>query len=230
MTFNPGPKLAEPIRTRAQVEAPVAPLGGRDRAVRRRGDPPAAPRARRPHAGDRLLRRAVHPGRLPGARARARKASARSRRLLYREPATLEHLLERLSVAMIDYLRAADRRRRAGGADLRLVGRAALDRRLRAVRAALGAGHRRRRARPAACRSSTSSTAARTWSVRPPTPAPTCSGCAGACRSTSRRRSSDPTSPCRATSIRTCSSPIRPRSAARPTTSWRASADGPATS
>ena len=139
MTFNPGPKLAEPVRTRAQVEALDAAAGGRGRAVRGRGHPPAAPRARRPHAGDRLLRRAVHAGRLPGAR----RGQGRLRRgqdaCCTASPQRSSRCSRQLTEAMIDYLRLQIAGRRAGGADLRLVGRPAGARRLRALRAALGA-------------------------------------------------------------------------------------------
>ena len=110
----------------------------------------------------------------------------------------------------------ADRRRRAGGADLRLVGRAAGDRRLRAVRAAAGCARSSTACATSACRSSTSSTARRTCSNRPATAG---ADVLGLCwRTAARRRrgaSSGPTSRCRATSIRTCCSPIRPTCAAQ---------------
>jgi uroporphyrinogen decarboxylase len=104
MTFNPGPKLAEPVRTRAQVDA----LESR----------PAAEAV--PFVADavRLLRRELD-GRTPvigfcGApftlaaylvQGEGKEGFGAVKTMLYREPATLEHLLEKLTVAMTDYLR-----------------------------------------------------------------------------------------------------------------------------
>jgi uroporphyrinogen decarboxylase len=104
MTFNPSPKIAEPIRTRAQVDA---------LAVR-----PAA--AVVPFVGDaiRLLRRELE-GRTPvigfcGApftlaaymvQGEGKDGFGALKTLLYRDPATVEALLERLAVLMTDYLR-----------------------------------------------------------------------------------------------------------------------------
>jgi uroporphyrinogen decarboxylase len=104
MTFNPGPKLAQPIRTRAQVEA-LAPRPAADTV------PFVAEAVRR-------LRRELD-GRTPligfcGApftlaaylvQGEGKEGFGEVKALLYREPATLEHLLERLTTAMIDYLR-----------------------------------------------------------------------------------------------------------------------------
>ena len=104
MTFNPGPTLVEPVRTRAQVDA-----------LDRR---PAAEVT--PFVADavRLLRRELD-GRTPvigfcGApftlaaylvQGEGKEGFGALKTMLYREPATLEHLLERLTTAMIDYLR-----------------------------------------------------------------------------------------------------------------------------
>jgi len=104
MTFTPGPTLAEPIRTRAQVDA----LELR----------PAAETV--PFVADavRLIRRELD-GRTPligfcGApftlaaylvEGRGREGFGAVKTLLYREPATLEHLLDKLAMAMTDYLR-----------------------------------------------------------------------------------------------------------------------------
>ncbi len=104
MTFNPGPKLAEPVRTRAQVEA-LTPR-------------PSAEVV--PFVGDaiRLLRRELD-GRTPvigfcGApftlaaylvQGEGKEGFGAAKTLLYREPATLERLLETLAAQMIDYLR-----------------------------------------------------------------------------------------------------------------------------
>jgi uroporphyrinogen decarboxylase len=104
MTFNPGPKLAEPIRTRAQVDA----LASR----------PAADTV--PYVAEAvgLLRRELD-GKTPvigfcGApftlaaylvQGEGKEGFGEVKALLYREPATLEALLERLAAAMIDYLR-----------------------------------------------------------------------------------------------------------------------------
>ena len=104
MTFNPGPKLAEPVRTRAQVDALV--------------QRPAAEVV--PFVGEALtlLRRELD-GRTPvigfcGApftlaaylvQGEGKDGFGALKTLLYREPATVEALLETLTVAMIDYLR-----------------------------------------------------------------------------------------------------------------------------
>jgi uroporphyrinogen decarboxylase len=104
MTFNPGPKLAEPIRTRAQVEA-----------LARR---PAAETV--PYVAEAigLLRRELD-GRTPvigfcGApftlaaylvQGEGKEGFGAVKAMLYRDPATLQHLLERLATAMTDYLR-----------------------------------------------------------------------------------------------------------------------------
>ena len=104
MTFEPGPKIAEPIRSRAQV----------DRLSAR----PAAEAV--PFVADtiRLLRRELD-GRTPligfcGApftiaaylvQGEGKEGFAAVKRLMYREPATLEALIEKLSVSMADYLR-----------------------------------------------------------------------------------------------------------------------------
>jgi uroporphyrinogen decarboxylase len=104
MTFNPGPKLAEPVRTRAQVEA-LTPR-------------PSAEAV--PFVGNavRLLRRELD-GRTPvigfcGApftlaaylvQGEGKEGFGAAKTLLYREPATVERLLETLAAQMIDYLR-----------------------------------------------------------------------------------------------------------------------------
>jgi uroporphyrinogen decarboxylase len=104
MAFNPGPKLADPIRTRAQVDA----------LVRRPADEAV------PFVADavRLLRRELD-GRTPvigfaGApftlaaylvQGEGREGFGAVKRMLYREPGTLERLLETLAALMADYLR-----------------------------------------------------------------------------------------------------------------------------
>jgi uroporphyrinogen decarboxylase len=104
MTFNPGPKLAEPIRTGAQVDA----------LVRRPADEAV------PFVADavRLLRRELD-GRTPvigfaGApftlaaylvQGEGKQGFGAVKHMLYREPGTLEHLLETLAALTADYLR-----------------------------------------------------------------------------------------------------------------------------
>jgi len=104
MTFNPGPKLAEPVRTRAQVDALVPR--------------PAAEAVPFVAEAVRLLRRELD-GRTPvigfsGApftlaaylvQGEGTEGFGAVKRMLYREPATLERLLDTLSAAMADYLR-----------------------------------------------------------------------------------------------------------------------------
>jgi uroporphyrinogen decarboxylase len=104
MTFSPGPKLAEPVRTRAQVDA----LASR----------PAAEAVPFVAEAVRLLRRELD-GRTPvigfcGApftlaaylvQGEGKEGFGAVKTMLYREPATLEHLLAKLTAAMTDYLR-----------------------------------------------------------------------------------------------------------------------------
>ncbi len=104
MTFSPGPKIAEPIRSRAQVDA----LEAR----------PAAEVV--PFVADavRLVRRELA-GKVPligfcGApftlaaylvQGEGKEGFGAVKRMLFAEPATLEALLEKLAAAMVDYLR-----------------------------------------------------------------------------------------------------------------------------
>jgi uroporphyrinogen decarboxylase len=104
MTFDPGPKIAEPIRTRAQVDQLRAK--------------PAADAV--PFVADaiRLLRRELD-GRTPligfcGApftiaaylvQGEGKEGFSAIKRLMYREPATLEALIDKLCASMADYLR-----------------------------------------------------------------------------------------------------------------------------
>lgn len=104
MTFNPGPKIAEPVRTRAQVDALVPR--------------PAAEAV--PFVGEAvaLLRRELD-GRTPvigfcGApftlaaylvQGEGKEGFGALKTLIYREPATVEALLETLARSMTDYLR-----------------------------------------------------------------------------------------------------------------------------
>jgi uroporphyrinogen decarboxylase len=103
MAFTPGPTIAEPLRTRAQVDALTLR--------------PAAEAV--PFVGEavRLLRRELD-GRTPligfcGApftlaayliQGRGKEGFGAAKTMLYREPATLECLLSTLAVAMTDYL------------------------------------------------------------------------------------------------------------------------------
>jgi uroporphyrinogen decarboxylase len=104
MTFNPGPKLAVPVRTRGQVDALV----------------PRPSAECVPFVADaiRLLRRELA-GRTPvigfcGApftlaaylvQGEGKEGFGAVKTMLYREPATLERLLETLAAQMTDYLR-----------------------------------------------------------------------------------------------------------------------------
>lgn len=104
MTFDPGPKIAEPIRTRAQVDRLHAK--------------PAAEAV--PFVADavRLLRKELD-GKTPligfcGApftiaaylvQGEGKEGFSAIKRLMYREPATLELLIEKLCASMADYLR-----------------------------------------------------------------------------------------------------------------------------
>ncbi|MFA5907961.1 MAG: uroporphyrinogen decarboxylase [Vicinamibacterales bacterium] len=104
MTFSPGPKIADPIRSRAQVDALEAQ--------------PAAEVV--PFVADavRLLRRELE-GKVPligfcGApftlaaylvQGEGKEGFGAVKRMMFAEPATLEALLEKLAAAMVDYLR-----------------------------------------------------------------------------------------------------------------------------
>ena len=104
MTFNPGPKIADPIRSRAQVDALRARPAGEALAF-------VANTVQ-------LLRRELD-GRAPligfcGApftlaaylvQGEGKEGFGAVKRLMFSEPATLEALLEKLAVAMVDYLR-----------------------------------------------------------------------------------------------------------------------------
>lgn len=104
MTFNPGPKLESPIRTRAEVNA-----------LRPRAAADAVPFVAE---AIRLLRRELD-GRTPvigfcGApftlaaylvQGEGKDGFGALKALIYREPATAEALLDRLTESMIDYLR-----------------------------------------------------------------------------------------------------------------------------
>lgn len=103
MDFTPGPTIANPLRSRAQIEALT--LRPAEETV--------------PFVAEavRLLRRELD-GRTPligfcGApftlacylvQGRGKEGFGAAKTLLYREPATFEHLLSTLAVAMIDYL------------------------------------------------------------------------------------------------------------------------------
>jgi uroporphyrinogen decarboxylase len=104
MTFEPGPKIAEPIRSRAQVDRLKAK--------------PAADAVPFVAETIRLLRRELD-GRTPligfcGApftiaaylvQGEGKEGFSAVKRLMFQQPATLDALLEKLSVAMADYLR-----------------------------------------------------------------------------------------------------------------------------
>jgi len=104
MTFEPGPKVADPIRTRAQVDRLQAK--------------PAAEAVPFVAETVRLLRRELD-GRTPvigfcGApftiaaylvQGEGKEGFSAIKRLIYREPATLDALIEKLCDAMADYLR-----------------------------------------------------------------------------------------------------------------------------
>jgi len=103
MAFTPGPTIAEPLRTRAQIDA-LAPR-------------PAGEAVPFVAEAVRLLRRELD-GRTPligfcGApftlacylvQGRGKEGFGVAKTMLYREPATLEHLLSTLALAMTDYL------------------------------------------------------------------------------------------------------------------------------
>ena len=104
MTFSPGPKIAEPLRSRAQVDA----LEAR----------PAAEAVPFVAEAVRLLRRELD-GRTPligfcGApftlaaylvQGEGKEGFGAVKRLMFHEPSTLEALLDKLAAAMTDYLR-----------------------------------------------------------------------------------------------------------------------------
>jgi uroporphyrinogen decarboxylase len=104
MTFDPGPRLTTPVRTRAQVDALRVPVMAESV----------------PFVGEaiRILRRELE-GRVPligfcGApftlaayliEGQGREGFGSIKRMMFEEPATLERLLEKLADTMMDYLR-----------------------------------------------------------------------------------------------------------------------------
>ncbi|MCC7126719.1 MAG: uroporphyrinogen decarboxylase [Acidobacteria bacterium] len=104
MTFNPGPKLAEPVRTRAQVEAmtlrpmaEVVPYVGEAVSLLRReldGKTPVIGFCGAPFTLSAYL-----------VQGEGKEGFGKVKAMLFREPATLEHLLDKLTMAMTDYLR-----------------------------------------------------------------------------------------------------------------------------
>lgn len=104
MTFNPGPKLAEPIRTRSQVDAlqarpaaEVVPYVAEAVAMLRReldGKAPVIGFCGAPFTLAAYL-----------VQGEGKEGFGAVKTMLYREPGTLERLLETLTAAMTDYLR-----------------------------------------------------------------------------------------------------------------------------
>lgn len=104
MTFDPGPKIAEPIRTREQVNRLRARPAGE--AVPFVAD---AVRLLRRELGDAtpLIGFCGAPFTIAAylVQGEGKEGFSAIKRLMYREPATLEALIEKLSASMADYLR-----------------------------------------------------------------------------------------------------------------------------
>ena len=104
MTFDPGPKIAEPIRTREQVNRLRARPAGE--AVPFVAD---AVRLLRRELGDAtpLIGFCGAPFTIAAylVQGEGKEGFSAIKRLLYREPATLEALIEKLCASMADYLR-----------------------------------------------------------------------------------------------------------------------------
>jgi uroporphyrinogen decarboxylase len=104
MSFNPAPKIAEPVRTRAQVDAlaprPMAeavPFVGQALTLLRReleGKTPVIGFCGAPFTLAAYL-----------VQGEGKEGFGALKALIYREPATVEALLETLTAAMVDYLR-----------------------------------------------------------------------------------------------------------------------------
>ena len=147
MTFNPGPKLEEPVRTHEQVKA-----------LEQR---PAAEAVPFVAEAIRLLRQELD-GRTPvigfcGApftlaaylvQGEGKEGFGAAKTMMYRDPAAARVAAGEADADDDRLPAAAGAGRRAGAADLRLVGRTAGARGLRALRAALGAADRGRRQGP----------------------------------------------------------------------------------
>lgn len=103
MTFNPGPKIADPIRSRAQVDA----LRARPAAEALPFVASAVKLLRRELAGTPLIGFCGAPFTLAAylVQGEGKEGFGAVKRLMFSEPATLEALLEKLAVAMVDYLR-----------------------------------------------------------------------------------------------------------------------------
>ena len=104
MTFSPGPKISEPVRTRVQVEALVARPAGE--ALPFVAD---AIRIVRRELGDRapLIGFCGAPFTLAAylVQGEGKEGFGAVKEMMFREPATFELLLEKLALAMADYLR-----------------------------------------------------------------------------------------------------------------------------
>ena len=118
-----GPVVAQPIRTRADLD-PLRALEPDDVALRRRGRAAARRRARA-DAADRLRRRAVHAGVSYLVEGGPSRSHERTKALMYGDPELWHDLLDRLARIAGAFLRVQVEAGRVGRAAVRLVGRRA---------------------------------------------------------------------------------------------------------
>ena len=211
-----GPRFAASAARRGRRRAPRRSRHGAA-ALRlrcRRLDPQGA---RRQGAADRLRRQPVDARLLHGRGRGLATTTGWSRRCSTTRPDLLHRILADQRRGGRALPERADRRRRAGGDDLRQLGRRPRRRRLPGVQPRLHAA----RAAPAAsatptagaCRTSSSPRAAGRGWKRSPRSAPMSSASTGPSTSARRAGASAPASRCRATSTRRCCSPAPTRSA-----------------
>ena len=128
-----GPRLSTVTAAGGSRAAAPGRGGARDPGAGLRDGAPGAGRAAGRGAADRLRRGAVDGGDLHGRRPRHPGPGDRRARSLYRDPATFDALMERITEATIGYLLAQVAAGRRGGEALRLLGRVAARPALRAL-------------------------------------------------------------------------------------------------
>ncbi len=161
-----GPSIERPIRTAEDRRAAAALRAARGARACARNDPAAAPRAR--PAGCPLIGFGGAPFTLASYAIEGGPSTnyARTKAFMYAQPAAWHRLCARFADDDGRLPHGADRGRRAGDADVRLLGRRARPRRLPRVRAAPHRADLRGAHGQAACRSSTSASARRRFSAR----------------------------------------------------------------
>ena len=171
-------------------------------------------------AADRLRRRAVHAGQLPGRGRPVEGPRPHQGADARRRPTCGTRCSPGWPRSPATFLRVQIDAGASARAAVRLVGRRAVRGRLRAVRAAAQLGRARGRWPASGCRGSTSASAPASCCRRWARPARTWSAWTGGCRWTRRPAGSARTGRCRATSTRRCCWPTGRWSSARCAGCW----------